>query len=61
MRSTSFGFGTVRIISSVMLLASVLLSGCSDPKSYEVTKLTEEPRKELGQKLTSDEGQKLAG
>ncbi len=44
-----------------MLLASVLLSGCSDPKSYEVTKLTEEPRKELGQKLTSDEGQKLAG
>ena len=61
MRSTSFGLGTVGIVASILLSASVLLSGCSDPKSYEVTKLTEEQRKELGQKLTADEGQKLAG
>ena len=48
-------------IASILLMGSILLSGCTDPKSYEATKLTEEQRKELGQKLTADEGQKLAG
>jgi hypothetical protein len=47
--------------SSILLIASILLVGCSDPKKYEVTKLTDEQKKELGQKLTADEGQKLAG
>ena len=47
--------------ASILIASSVLLAACSDPKGYEVTKLTEEQRKELGQKLTADEGQKLAG
>jgi len=38
-----------------------VLSACSDPRSYDATKLTDEQRKELGQKLTADEGQQLAG
>ena len=49
----------VRSLTSLLLAGSIILSGCSDPKSYEVTKLTDEQRKELGQKLTADEGQKL--
>lgn len=47
--------------ASIFLASAILLAGCSDPKNYEVTKLTEEQRKELGQKLTAEEGQKLAG
>jgi hypothetical protein len=43
------------------LLAAIVLTGCSDPKNYPITKLTEAQKIELGQKLTSDEGQKLAG
>jgi len=43
------------------LAVFIFLVGCSDPKSYEATKLTEDQRKELGQKLTADEGKKLAG
>ena len=45
---------------AVILVSSSLLAGCSDPKNYEVTKLTEEQRKELGKKLSADEGKKLA-
>lgn len=45
--------------ASILLFCSLLLIGCSDPKSYQVTTLTEEQKKELGQKLTADEGQKL--
>jgi hypothetical protein len=45
----------------VLISLAFVLSACSDPRSYDVTKLTDEQRKELGQKLTADEGQKLAG
>jgi hypothetical protein len=49
-----------RYIAALILVTSVFsLAACSDPKSHEVTKLTDEQRKELGQKLTADEGQKL--
>ena len=47
--------------TSAAVLCSVLLVACSDPRDYDVTKLTEEQKKELGQKLTADEGQKLTG
>lgn len=52
----------IKVISvAILFLASwVIFVGCSDPKSYEVSKLTDEQRKELGQKLTAEEGQKLA-
>lgn len=56
---TSRSLLVVHIPSALLLAGSILLSGCSDPKSYEVTKLTDEQRKEIGQKLTADEGQKL--
>ena len=49
------------LVTSFFLVGAFLLQGCSDPKSFEVTKITESQRKELGEKLTSDEGQKLAG
>lgn len=49
-------------LSFVMLLSSVvLLGGCSDPKNFDVKKLTEDQKKEVGKKLTAEEGQKLAG
>lgn len=54
-------FRSVSSVASVFFVALIVLSGCSDPKNYEITKLTDEQKKELGQKLTSDEGQKLAG
>ena len=44
---------------SVAMLALPLCVACSDPRDYDATKLTEEQKKELGQKLTADEGQKL--
>jgi hypothetical protein len=40
---------------------AVIISGCSDPHSYPVTKLTDMQKKEIGQRLTADEGQKLTG
>ena len=43
------------------LCSSTILVGCSDPKNYEVSKLTDEQKKEIGKKLTAEEGQKLAG
>ncbi len=46
---------------STLFAASLLLSGCSDPKNYDVAKLTDKQREELGQKLTADEGRKLMG
>lgn len=49
----------VSSLSTIFLSALLILAGCSDPKNYEVTKLTDAQRKELGQKLTADEGQKL--
>jgi hypothetical protein len=50
-----------RIFLAGILASSILLTGCSGPKDYEVTKLTAEQRTELGKKLTSEEGQKLSG
>jgi len=47
----------VRLSATVLCIA--LLGACSDPRDYDATKLTEEQKKELGQKLTADEGQKL--
>jgi hypothetical protein len=43
------------------VLTSILamLAACSDPHNYPVTKLTEQQKKEIGVKLTADEGQKL--
>lgn len=61
MKSTTSILVAVKGFASVLLVGSILLAGCSNPKDYEVMKLTEEQRKELGKKLTSDEGQKLAG
>lgn len=61
MRNTTSILVAVKGYASVLLVGSILLAGCSNPKDYEVMKLTEEQRKELGKKLTSDEGQKLAG
>lgn len=43
-----------------ILVCSFYLTACSDPKSYEIGKLTEEQKKEIGQKLTADEGQKIS-
>jgi hypothetical protein len=46
------------------LCASILMAvmaGCSDPHNFPVTKLTDQQKKEIGEKLTADEGQKLAG
>ena len=48
-------------VASFFVVGALLLQGCSDPKNFEVTKLTESQRREVGQKLTSEEGQKLAG
>lgn len=48
-------------LASMMLIALIFLSGCSDPREYEIAKLTEEQKKELGENLTADEGQKLTG
>lgn len=48
------------VIRLSIVAASVLLCvACTDPRDYDATKLTEEQKKELGQKLTADEGQKL--
>ena len=48
-----------KLLTPVVLV--LLLAGCSNPKGYELAKLTDEQKKELGQKLTAEEGQKLAG
>jgi hypothetical protein len=54
--------GEHRVIRLSILAATLLLCvACSDPRDYDATKLTEEQKKELGQKLTADEGQKLTG
>lgn len=38
-----------------------MLAGCSDPRTYDVTKLTEDQKNEIGKKLTADEGAKMTG
>ena len=48
-----------RILYAILAGTLVFMTGCSDPKNYDVKKLTEEQRKELGKKLTADEGQRL--
>ena len=48
-----------RILYAILASTLVFMTGCSDPKNYDVKKLTEEQRKELGKKLTADEGQRL--
>lgn len=45
-----------RIVVAMLL---TMLAGCSDPKSYEVSKLNEEQQKEIGKKLNAEEGAKL--
>ena len=47
------------IYASAAVFCAALLLACSDPRDYDATKLTGEQKKELGQKLTADEGQKL--
>lgn len=47
--------------ASMLLTTSIFLAGCSDPKEYEIARLTEDQKKELGESLTADEGQKLTG
>lgn len=55
MKNSKIGHITIVALSGILLL----LAGCSDPKSYEVKKLTEGQKKEIGKTLTADEGQKL--
>jgi hypothetical protein len=50
----------IKYIAALALLAGLLL-GCSDPHKFEVAKLTEEQRVEIGKKLNADEGAKLSG
>ncbi|MQA19628.1 hypothetical protein [Rugamonas rivuli] len=45
----------------VMALAACMLLGCSNPHNFEVAKLTDEQKEEMGKKLTADEGAKLMG
>lgn len=52
--------GRIKRAAALTVMAGMLL-GCSDPHKYEVAKLTEEQKQEMGKKLTSEEGQKLAG
>jgi hypothetical protein len=51
----------LKFLAAMTLCSSTILVGCSDPKSYEISKLTDEQKKEIGKKLTAEEGQKLAG
>src|SRR5581483_7697263 len=46
---------------SIAISCLLVVAACSDPRDYDATKLTEDQKKELGQKLTADEGQKLMG
>jgi len=50
----------IRVLS-ILIVTAIVLAGCSDPRNYEVAKLTEEQQKEMGKKLNADEGGKLAG
>ncbi|WP_332855889.1 hypothetical protein [Duganella sp. S19_KUP01_CR8] len=45
----------------VAALVACTLLGCSNPHNYEVAKLTDEQKQEIGKKLTADEGAKLMG
>lgn len=47
--------------AAALTLVAGMLLGCSNPHKYEVAKLTEEQKQELGKKLTAEEGQKLTG
>lgn len=53
----------MRVISKMLVLVviALIMIGCSNPKSYEIAKLTDDQKKELGKALTAEEGQKLAG
>lgn len=46
--------------AALTIFAGVLV-GCSDPHKFEIAKLTEEQKQEVGKKLTAEEGQKLTG
>ena len=48
-----------RISYAILVSTFLFIAGCSDPKNFDVKKLTEEQKKELGKKLTADEGQRL--
>ena len=45
----------MRVKALLVLFCSIFFVGCSGPKDYDIAKLTEDQKKELGQKLTSDE------
>ncbi len=47
----------IKALAPVVL--ALLVAGCSDPKSYQVGSLTEAQKKEVGEKLTAEEGQLL--
>lgn len=47
-------------LAALTIIAGVIM-GCSDPHKFEIAKLTEEQKQEVGKKLTADEGQKLTG
>ncbi len=42
-----------------IVILALLVAGCSNPKGYKVGSLSEEQKKELGEKLTAEEGQML--
>lgn len=50
----------VEYVAALTLIAGVL-SGCSDPHKFEIAKLTDEQKAEMGKKLTADEGTKVTG
>lgn len=52
---------TRRFLQSIIFIGYFLLVGCSDPKSYVVTKLTGDQSEKLAKALTPDEQKKLRG
>ena len=50
----------IKNVAALTLVTSMLL-GCSDPHKFEIAKMTEEQKAEMGKKLTADEGAKLTG
>jgi hypothetical protein len=55
----SMGFTDRIKPAATLTLAAALLLGCSDPHKFEIAKLTDEQKQEMGKKLTAEEGQKL--
>jgi hypothetical protein len=53
----------MRAISKLLvpIVITLVMAGCSNPKNYEIAKLTDDQKKEVGEALTAEEGQKLVG